>query len=84
MAVRTPISPPSGPHSRHRLNPRGNRQLNHALYIAALTQIAHDTPGRSYYDRKRAEGKSKKEAMRALKRRISDVVYRQLLADTRD
>jgi transposase len=78
-----PIEASSGPNSRHRLNTRGNRQLNHALYIAALTQIAHDTPGRAYYERKRAEGKSKKEAMRALKRRISDVVYRRLLADTR-
>jgi transposase len=79
-----PIEASSGPKARHRLNPRGNRQLNHALYTAALTQIAHDTPGRVYYERKLAEKKSKKEAMRALKRRISDVVYRQLLADTRD
>ena len=79
-----PIEASSGPKARHRLNPRGNRQLNHALYTTALTQIAHDTPGRVYYERKLAEQKSKKEAMRALKRRISDVVYRQLLADTRD
>lgn len=78
-----PIEASSGPKSRHRLNPRGNRQLNHALYTAALTQVAHDHPGRVYYERKLAEGKTKKEAMRALKRRISDVVYRQLLADTR-
>jgi len=68
---------------RHRLNPHGNRQLNHAIHIAAVTQIAHDTPGRAYYQRKPAEGKTKKEALRALKRRISDAVYRQLLADTR-
>jgi hypothetical protein len=34
---------------RHRLNPNGNRQLNHALHIAALGQISHDTPGRAYY-----------------------------------
>jgi transposase len=78
-----PLEASSGPQARHRLNPRGNRQINHALYTAALTQLAHDTPGRVYYERKRAEGKTKKEAMRALKRRISDVVYRQLLADTR-
>jgi ribosomal protein S4 len=65
------------------LNPHGNRQLNHAIHIAAVTQIAHDTPGRAYYQRKQAEGKTKKEALRALKRRISDAVYRQLLADTR-
>jgi transposase len=79
-----PLEASSGPKSRHRLNPRGNRQINHAIYTAALTQLAHDHPGRAYYQRKQAEGKTKKEAMRALKRRISDVVYRQLLTDTRD
>jgi transposase len=78
-----PIEASSGPRVRHRLNPRGNRQLNHALHIAAVTQIRNDTPGRVYFDRKLTEGKSKKEALRALKRRISDAVYRQLLADTR-
>jgi transposase len=76
-----PIEASSGPTARHRLNPRGNRQLNHALHIAAVTQVRNDTPGRTYYLRKQAEGKTKKEAMRALKRRISDAVYRQLLAD---
>lgn len=78
-----PIAASSGPKVRHRLNPRGNRQLNHALHIAALTQIAHDTPGRVFFEKKLAEGKTRKEARRALKRRISDAVYRQLLADTR-
>ena len=77
-----PIEASSGPRVRHRLNPRGNRQLNHAIHIAAVTQVAHDTPGRAYYLRKQAEGKTRKEALRALKRRISDAVYRQLLADT--
>jgi transposase len=76
-----PIEASSGPRVRHRLNPRGNRQANHAIHIAAVTQIAHDTPGRAYYQRKQAEGKTRKEALRALKRRISDAVYRQLLAD---
>ena len=76
-----PIEASSGPRVRHRLNPRGNRQLNHALHIAAVTQAAHETPGRAYYLRKQAEGKTKKEALRPLKRRISDAVYRQLLAD---
>jgi len=66
---------------RHRLNLAGNRQLNHALHMAAVTQIAHDTPGRAYYLAKLAV-KNSKEAMRALKRRISDAVYRHLLADT--
>ena len=79
-----PLEASSGPKARHRLNPRGDRQLNHAIHTAALTQIAHDHPGRVYYQRKLAEGKTKKEAMRALKRRISDVVYRQLRNDTRD
>ena len=78
-----PIEASSGPRVRHRLNPRGNRRLNHALHIAAVTQIADDTPGRVYFERKLAEGKTRKEALRALKRRISDVVYRQLLADAR-
>jgi transposase len=65
------------------LNPRGNRQLNHALHVAAITQVSHDTPGRIYFERKLVEGKTRKEALRALKRRISDAVYRQLIADTR-
>ena len=51
--------------------------------MAAVTQISHDTPGRVYYLRKQVEGKSRKEAMRSLKRCISDAVYRQLLADSR-
>ncbi len=77
-----PIEASSGPRVRHRLNPRGNRQLNHALHIAAVTQVRNDTPGRAYYLRKQAEGKTRKEALRVLKRRISDAVYRELLADT--
>jgi transposase len=76
-----PIEASSGPRIRHRLNPNGNRQLNHALHVAALGQISHHTPGRAYYLRKQSEGKSRKEAMRCLKRRISDAVYQQLRAD---
>ena len=68
---------------RHRLNPRGNRQLNHALHMIAVTQVRHDTPGRGYYGRMQAQGHSRKEAIRALKRRISDAVYRQLVIDSR-
>jgi hypothetical protein len=49
--------------------------------MAAVTQVAHTTPGRAYYDRKLAEGKSKKDALRALKRHISDAVWRQLQVD---
>ena len=76
-----PIEASSGPKVRHRLNPNGNRQLNHAIHIAALGQISHDTPGRAYYLAKQGEGKSRKEAMRCLKRRISDAIYHQLRAD---
>jgi transposase len=76
-----PIQASSGPRTRHRLNPRGNRKLNHALHLAALTQVRHDTPGRVYYQRKMAEGNSKKEALRALKRQTSDAVGRQLQVD---
>ena len=77
-----PIEASSGPTKRHRLNPRGDRQLNHAIHMAAVTQVRHDTPGRAYYLRKQAEGKTRKEALRALKRRISDAVYQRLVADT--
>ena len=76
-----PIEVSSGGNRRHRLSMRGNRVLNHAIHMAAITQIRHDTPGRVYYNRKQAEGKSKKEALRALKRRISTVVYQQLVTD---
>lgn len=78
-----PIEASSGPKVRHRLNPRGNRQLNHALHMIAISQSIHQTPGRVYYQRKLAEGKSVKEARRALKRQISDAVYRQLRNDRR-
>jgi len=76
-----PLEASSGPKKRHRLNPRGNRQLNHALHIVAISQIRNDSPGRAYYRRKIDEGKTRKEALRALKRRISDAVYRALVAD---
>jgi transposase len=76
-----PIDASSGEQIRHRLSRAGNRRLNHVLYIAAVVQIRHDTPGRAYYRRKLAEGKTPLEALRCLRRRLSDVVYRQLLAD---
>ena len=76
-----PIEVSSGGKTRHRLSMRGNRTLNHAIHMAAVTQIRFNTPGRVYYDRKIAEGKTKKEALRALKRRISNAVYRQLVTD---
>jgi len=55
--------------------------MNHMIHIAAISQIRLDTPGRAYYRRKQAAGKTKLEALRCLKRRISDALYRQLLAD---
>jgi transposase len=79
-----PIEVSSGERRRKvfRLSRRGNRRLNHVIHMAAVTQIRHrHSPGRAYYDRKIAEGHSGKEAIRALKRRISDAVYRQLRVD---
>ena len=76
-----PIEVSSGGKVRHRLSRRVNRTLNHAIHTAAVTQISHHTPGRDYYDKKLDEGKTNKEALRALKRRISNTVYQQLRAD---
>ena len=73
-----PIDVSPGDVVRHRLSRAGDRQLNRCLHVMALTQIRQDTSGRSYYLRKRTDGKGHKEAMRWLKRRLSDVVYRQL------
>ncbi len=76
-----PLPASSGRTTRHRLNRSGNRQLNRVLYTIAITQIRADTEGRAYYQRKRAEGKSGREALRCLKRRLSDVVYKTLHED---
>ncbi len=76
-----PIDASSGEQIRHRLSRAGNRRLNHVLYMAGFVQLRHDTDGRAYYRRKLAAGKTPMEAMRCLKRRLSDVVYRQLVAD---
>jgi transposase len=76
-----PIEVSSGDVVRHRLSRAGDRQLNCCLHTMAITQIRHDGPGRSYYQRKRADGNSHKEALRCLKRRLSDIVYRRLIAD---
>jgi transposase len=66
----------------HRLSRRGNRTLNHAIHIVAVTQLRHpDSEGRRFYDRKRDEGHTSREAIRSLKRRLSDVIYRHLVAD---
>src|SRR4051794_9733636 len=76
-----PIDASSGEHVRHRLSRAGNRRLNHVLHMAAIAQIRLDTDGRTYYRRKLAEAKTRSEARRCLKRRLSDMVYRQLVAD---
>ena len=74
----------SGGRKIYRLSRRGNRRVNHAIHMAAVTQIRYKhSPGRAYYDKKIAEGKTPKEALRALKRRISDAIYARLLADAR-
>ena len=56
--------------------------MNHVIHIAAIVQIRHDAEGRAYYRRKLAESKTPMEALRCLERRISDAIYRQLVADT--
>jgi transposase len=77
-----PIDVSSGDQVRHRLSRAGNRRTSHALHMMAVTQIRYPwTDGRRYYERKRAEGKTPKEALRCLKRRLSDQVYRQLVRD---
>jgi transposase len=76
-----PIPASSGRTSRHRLNRAGNRTLNRVLYTMAITRIRADTEGRAYYQRKRAEGKTGREALRCLKRRLSDLIYKTMHAD---
>ena len=79
-----PIEVSSGDRKIYRLSRRGNRRLNHAIHMAAVTQIRHrHSQGRAYYDRKLAEGKTPKEALRCLKRRVSDAIYSHLQADAR-
>jgi transposase len=77
-----PVEVSSGHRKVHRLSRRGNRRLNHAVYLAAVTQVSHrHSDGRAYYDKKVAEGKTAKEALRALKRQVSDAIYKHLKAD---
>jgi transposase len=79
-----PIEVSSGNRRIYRLSRRGNRRLNHAVHMAAVTQIRYrHSEGRAYYDRKLAEGKTPKEALRCLKRRVSDAIYARLQADAR-
>lgn len=76
-----PLDASSGEQTRHRLSRAGDRRVNHMIHIAAISQLRLDTDGRAYYSRKRAEGKRPLEAIRCLKRRISDAIFRQLVAD---
>ena len=76
-----PIPASSGDRQRHRLNRGGNRQLNAALHRIAITQLRAPGCGRDYYQHRREGGDSKAEALRCLKRRISDQVYRRLRLD---
>ena len=76
-----PIDASSGDQVRHRLSRAGNRQINRTLHLMATVQLRHPTEGRAYYDRKTASGKTPMESMRALKRRLSNIVYNTLLDD---
>jgi hypothetical protein len=72
----------SGRHKACRLSRRGSRRLNHAIHMAAVTQVSHrHSEGRACYDKKTGEGKTPKEALRSLKRRVSDAVFACLQAD---
>jgi transposase len=78
-----PLEASSGQVVRHRLSRAGDRKLNHALYMMAMVQVRRPSAGQAYYRRKLAEGMSPKEALRCLKRRLSDAVHRCLVADQR-
>jgi transposase len=79
-----PVEVSSGGRVIYRLSLRGNRRLNHAIHMAAVTQIRYQhSKGRTYYDKKIAAGKTPKEALRALKRQVSDAIYQHLKADAR-
>ncbi len=76
-----PLDASSGDRVRHRLSRAGNRQINRTLHIMATVQLRNPTEGRAYYNRKKASGKSSMEAMRCLKRRLFDIVYRHMVND---
>lgn len=76
-----PLDVSSGQQQRHRLSRAGNRKINRALHIMAIVQLRNPTLGRAYFDGRKADGKTSMEAMRALRRRLSNVVYAQMVAD---
>jgi transposase len=73
-----PVPASSGASHRHRFNRRGNRQLNAALHRIAVTQLRIHEPAKDYFSKKRSEGKTKTEAIRALKRQLSRVVFKTM------
>ena len=78
-----PIDASSGDQVRHRLSRGGNRKINRVLHIMAVVQLRNPTEGRAYYDRRVAAGKTPREAMRTLKRRLSDIACHQMITDAR-
>jgi transposase len=78
-----PLDASSGDQHRHRLSRAGNRRINRVLHMMAMTELRQGGEGRRYFDRKVAAGKSKMEAMRCLKRRLSDIVYARMKSDAR-
>ena len=76
-----PLDASSGNQQRHRLSRAGNRRINRALHIMAIVQLRNATEGRAYYDGRKAGGMPSMMAMRALKRRLSNVVFARMLAD---
>lgn len=73
-----PVEASSGERVRHRLSRRGNRKLNSALHTIATTQRRWDPRARDYLERKISEGKTRKEALRCLKRHLANVIYNML------
>jgi transposase len=76
-----PLEASSGKHRRHRLDRGGNRQLNCALHRIAITQARVHAPARAYLERKQGEGKSRREALRCLKRQLARTVYTTLKSE---
>ena len=77
-----PLDASSGKHQRHRLDRGGNRQLNCALHRIAITQGRVHPPARAYLERKQSEGKSRREAIRCLKRQLARTIYSTLKAES--
>jgi transposase len=77
-----PIDASSGDQARHRLSRKGNRQINRVVHIMATVQLRNATEGRACFDRRTADGKTSMEPMRALERRLSNIVYKTMFDDT--